>query len=157
MLVADFSFIDAFWSMFVFFIWIFWLWLLIMIWTDIFRRDDFTGWVKALWLVFTILVPILGALIYLVTQGEEMTKRGFGRAGRHRQEYAEYVQETAGGGGGAAEIARGKELLDRGVITQDEFDVLKTNALDLGYGAWPPRHPFWPASSRDRSGATSRR
>ena len=58
-----------------------------------------------------------------------MTKRGFGRAGRQRQEYAEYVQETAGGGSAAEEIARGKELLDRGVITQDEFDVLKTNAL----------------------------
>ena len=130
MLVADFTFIDLFWSMFVFFLWVMWFWLLFTIWTDIFRRDDINGGIKAIWLVFTIVLPFLGALLYLITQGDDMTKRGFGRAGRDRKEYAEYVQETAGSGGGAAaEIERGKSLLDRGVITQEEFDVIKTNAL----------------------------
>jgi hypothetical protein len=129
-LVADFTFIDLFWSMFVFFLWVMWFWLLFTIWTDIFRRDDINGGIKAIWLVFTILLPFLGALLYLITQGDDMTKRGFGRAGRARKEYDEYVRETAGSGGGAAaEIERGKALLDRGVITQEEFDVIKTNAL----------------------------
>ena len=130
MLVADFSFIDAFWSMFVFFIWIMWFWLLFTVWFDIFRRDDISGWSKALWLVFTIVLPFLGVFIYLITQNDEMTKRHLERSRRERQQFDDYVRQTAGSGGSATEeIARGKELLDRGVITQAEFDVLKSNAL----------------------------
>ena len=79
MLVADYTFIDVFWSMFVFFIWIMWFWLLFTIWSDIFRRDDISGWVKALWLVFTILLPFLGVFVYLITQNDEMTKRASGK------------------------------------------------------------------------------
>ena len=130
MLVADFTFIDFFWSLFVLFLWIMWFWFLFMIWSDILRRDDISGWGKAGWLVFTIVLPFLGVLVYVATQDKGIRERGFSRAQRDRREYAEYVRETAGtGGGAAAEIERGKELLDRGVITQAEFDVLKTNAL----------------------------
>ena len=130
MLVADFTFFDFFWSMLVFFLWVMWFWLLFTIWTDIFRRDDISGWGKAGWLVFTIVLPFLGAFVYLITQDDGMRKRGTARARRDQQQFDEYVRETAGSGGGAAaEIERGKELLDRGVITQAEFDVLKANAL----------------------------
>jgi len=130
MLVADYTFIDFFWSMFVVFIWILWFWLLFTVWFDIFRRDDISGWSKALWLIFTIVLPFLGVFVYLITQNDEMTKRSLERHRRDRQQLDEYVRQTAGSGGSAAEeIARGKELLDRGVITQAEFDVLKTNAL----------------------------
>ena len=130
MLIADYTFFDLFWSLLVFFIWVMWFWLLFTIWFDIFRRDDISGMSKALWLIFTIVLPFLGVFIYLITQNDEMTKRSLERHRRDRQQFDDYVRQTAGSGGSAAEeIARGKELLDSGVITQDEFDVLKTNAL----------------------------
>lgn len=130
MLVADFTFFDFFWSTLVFFLWVMWFWLLFSIWTDIFRRHDISGWGKAAWLVFTIVLPFLGAFVYLITQDDGMRERGVARARRDRQEFDSYVRETAGSGGGvAAEIERGKNLLDGGVITQEEFEVLKRNAL----------------------------
>ena len=130
MLLADYTFFDFFWSMLVFFLWIMWFWLLFTIWTDIFRRHDISGGMKAVWLVFTIVVPFLGVFVYLITQDDGMKERGIERARRQRQELDSYVRETAGSGGGAAaEIERGKDLLDRGVITQEEFDALKRNAL----------------------------
>ena len=131
MLIADYTFFDFFWSLLVFFIWVMWFWLLFTIWFDIFRRHDISGWSKTLWLLFTILVPFLGVFVYLITQNDGMMERAQERSQRDRQQFDEYVRQTASSGAGSAaeEIARGKELLDRGVITQDEFDVLKTNAL----------------------------
>ena len=130
MLLADYTFFDFFWSMLVFILWIMWFWLLFTIWTDIFRRHDISGGMKAVWLVFTIVVPFLGVFVYLITQDDGMKERGIEHARRQRQELDTYVRETAGSGGGAAaEIERGKDLLDRGVITQEEFDALKRNAL----------------------------
>ena len=131
MFLADFTFFDFFWSMLVFFIWVMWFWLLFTIWFDIFRRHDLSGWTKTLWLLFTILVPFLGVFVYLITQNDGMTQRARERSQHDRQQMDEYVRQTASSGAGSAaeEISRGKELLDRGVITQEEFDVLKTNAL----------------------------
>jgi hypothetical protein len=131
MLVADYTFFDFFWSMFVFFIWILWFWLLFTVLFDIFRRDDISGWSKTLWLLFAIVLPFIGVFAYLLTQNDGMTKRSRERSRRNRHEFDEYVRQTAASGAGSAaeEIARGKELLERGVITQDEFDVLKANAL----------------------------
>ncbi len=131
MLVADYTFFDLFWSLLVFFIWVMWFWLLFTIWFDIFRRDDISGGSKTLWLLFTILIPFLGVFVYLIKENDGMMKRAQARSQRDRQQFDEYVRQTASSGAGSAseEIARGKELLDRGVITQDEFDVLKANAL----------------------------
>ena len=131
MLVADYTFLDFFWSMFMFFIWIVWFWLLFTVWFDIFRRDDISGGSKALWLIFTIVLPFIGVFVYLITQNDEMTKRTLARHRRDRPDLDEYKQTAAASGAGSAaeEISRGKELLDRGVITQEEFAVLKTNAL----------------------------
>lgn len=130
MLVADYTFFDFFWSLLVFFLWIMWFWLLFTIWTDIFRRHDISGGAKALWLIFTIVLPFLGAFVYLITQDDGMRKRRVALASQSRQEFDDYVRETAGSkGSAAAEIERGKQLLDQGVITQAEFDALKANAL----------------------------
>ena len=131
MLVADYTFFDLFWSLLVFFIWVMWFWLLFTIWFDIFRRDDISGGSKTLWLLFTILIPFLGVFVYLIKENDGMMKRAQARSQRDRQQFDEYVRQTASSGAGSAseEIARGKELLDRGVITQDEFAVLKANAL----------------------------
>ena len=129
MLVGDFTFYDFFWSMFVFSLWIMWFWFLFMVWSDIFRRHDISGWAKAAWFIFTLVLPFLGVLVYIGTQNDGIKERGATRGQRERREYAEYVRETAGTGGAAAEIERGQALLERGVITQAEFDVIKTNAL----------------------------
>ncbi len=130
MLVADYTFLDWFWSLLVFFLWVMWFWLLFTVWSDIFRRHDISGWGKTLWLVFTIVLPFLGVFVYLITQNDGMTKRNIERARAQRAQMNEYVRETAGSSGSATtEIERGKDLLDRGVITQAEFDVLKANAL----------------------------
>jgi Phospholipase_D-nuclease N-terminal len=129
-LVADFTFFDFFWSMVVFFLWVMWFWLLFTVWTDIFRRNDISGWGKALWLVFTIVLPFLGVFVYLIAENDGMTKRALARSRQERHEFDEYVRETAGGGGSAAaEIERGKGLLDSGAITQQEFEALKAQAL----------------------------
>src|SRR5262245_24425919 len=131
MLAADYPFLDIFWTLIVFFLWILWFWLLFTVWIDIFRRDDISGWSKALWLIFTIVLPFLGVFIYLITQNDGMTKRNIDRARAQRAQFDDYVRETAGSGGdsAAAEIARAKQLLDAGTITPQEYDALKQKAL----------------------------
>jgi hypothetical protein len=117
------------WTMAVFFIWIVWLWLLFTVFADILRRDDISGLAKTGWIVFAILLPFLGVFIYLITQNVGMTERKLQRSRAQRDQFDEYVRETAGGGGAASEIDKAKELLDAGAITQAEFDALKQKAL----------------------------
>ncbi|HET9213956.1 MAG TPA: SHOCT domain-containing protein [Gaiellaceae bacterium] len=126
----DYPFLDLMWTMLVFFLWVIWFWLLFTIWGDIFRRDDISGWGKAGWLIFTIVLPFLGVFVYLISQNQGMTARNVERARAQRAHFDEYVRETAGGGGGAAaEIERAKALLDSGAISQEEFDAIKRRAL----------------------------
>jgi hypothetical protein len=130
MLAASYPFLDVLWTMFIFFLWIIWFWLLFTVFIDIFRRHDISGWSKALWLIFTIILPFLGVFIYLITQNEGMTQRNLDRAQAQKAQFDDYVRTTAGGGGGAAaEIERAKGLLDSGAITQAEFDAIKQKAL----------------------------
>jgi Short C-terminal domain/Phospholipase_D-nuclease N-terminal len=126
---ADYPFLDVMWTMLVFFVWILWFWLLFGVWTDIFRRDDISGWGKAGWLIFTILLPFLGVFVYLISQNKGMTDRSLQRAKAERAQFDDYVRDTAGSGGAAAEIEKAKALLDSGAISQDEFDALKRKAL----------------------------
>jgi putative oligomerization/nucleic acid binding protein/phospholipase D-like protein len=130
MLVADWTFLDAFWSLIMFFLWILWFWLLFTVFADIFRRHDLSGWGKTGWLLFTILLPFLGVFVYLITQNDGMTQRNIERAQAQKAQFDTYVRDAAGSGGGAAaEIDRGKQLLDSGAITQAEFDAIKQKAL----------------------------
>jgi hypothetical protein len=129
MLVADYTFWDALWTMFAFFIWIMWFWLLFGVFADVFRRDDLSGLGKAGWLIFVIVLPFLGVFIYLIVNNEGMTKRTLAREGRQRAQFDEYVRDTASAGGVAAEIDKAKQLLDSGAITQAEFETLKARAL----------------------------
>ena len=130
MLATDYPFLDLMWTMAVFFIWILWFWLLFTVFADIFRRHDISGWGKTGWIVFTILLPFLGVFIYLITQNVGMTERNLERSRAQRDEFDDYVRQTAGGGGGAAaEIDKAKQLLDSGTITQAEFEALKQKAL----------------------------
>jgi hypothetical protein len=130
MLATDYPFLDLMWTMAVFFIWILWIWLLFTVFADIFRRHDISGLAKTGWIVFAILLPFLGVFIYLITQNVGMTERNLERSRAQRDQFDDYVRETAGGGGGgAAEIDKAKQLLDSGAITQAEFEALKQKAL----------------------------
>ena len=126
-LAADYPFLDVFWTLIIFFFWVVWIWIVVTVLIDIFRRDDIGGWAKAAWVVFVVILPWLGVLIYLIVENDGMRERSLKQAQAQRQEFSEYVRDTTGGS--AAEIAKAKELLDSGAITQEEFQALKTKAL----------------------------
>ena len=129
MLAADYPFLDVLWTMFIFFGWIIWFWLLISIFGDIFRRHDTNGFGKVLWIIFVIVLPFLGVFIYLIANHDGMTQRNIDRAQAQQAQMDQYVKSVAGGGGAAAEIEKAKGLLDSGAITQSEFDAIKQKAL----------------------------
>ena len=124
---ADYPFMDVLWSMIIFFFWVIWIWIVITVLIDVFRRDDISGWVKALWVIFVVILPWLGVLIYLIVEHDGMRERSLRHARQQRQAFDDYVRDTAGGSAG--EIAKAKELLDSGAITQEEFEKLKAKAL----------------------------
>ena len=128
-IAADYPFLDLMLTMVIFFLWILWFWLLITIFADIFRRHDISGAKKTLWIVFTILVPFLGVFVYLITQNVGMTERQLERTRAQRDQFDDYVRQTASSGGAAAEIEKAKQLLDSGAITQAEFETMKQKAL----------------------------
>jgi hypothetical protein len=128
-IAADYPFLDVFWTMILFFLWVAWLVILFRIIGDIFRRHDTSGWVKALWIVFVIVLPFLGVLIYLIANGDEMGRRDLEHTRAARAEFDDYVRSVADSGGPAAEIDRAKQLLDSGAIDQAEFDAIKAKAL----------------------------
>ena len=129
---ADYPFLDILWTMIIFFCWVAWIWLLIMIFSDLFRRD-ISGWGKAAWVVFLIILPFLGVLIYLIAEGKGMTERRVQDMQASQAQFDTYVRcvatETDAGGGSAHEIEKAKALLDSGAITQPEFEKLKAKAL----------------------------
>jgi len=129
LLAADYPFLDVMFSMFVFFLWILWFWLLFTVFADIFRRHDISGVGKTGWVLFCILLPFLGVFIYLISQGQHMAERNVSQVRAQQAKMDEYVRETAGSGGAAAEIERAKGLLDTGAITQEEFNAIKQKAL----------------------------
>jgi hypothetical protein len=129
LIAADYPFLDVLWSMIIFFAWVAWLFILFRVIADIFRRHDTSGWGKAAWLIFVIVLPFLGVLIYLIANGDEMGKRDMDQARAAQANMDDYVKSVAGSGGAAAEIEKGKQLLDSGAITQAEFDALKAKAI----------------------------
>ena len=129
LIAADYPFLDVFWTMIIFFCWVAWIWVLIVIISDLFRRHDTSGWVKALWVIFLIVLPFLGVLIYLIANGSGMSQRQAESVRASQQQFDSYVQSVAGSGGGASELAKAKELLDSGAINQEEYDKLKAKVL----------------------------
>jgi hypothetical protein len=127
---SSYPFLDIFWTILIFMAWVVWIWIAITVLIDIFRRHDISGWVKALWVIFIIILPFLGVLIYLITAHDGMAQRSQKQAQASQDQFDDYVRRTAGtGGGAAAEIEKAKGLLDSGTITQAEFDALKAKAL----------------------------
>jgi hypothetical protein len=126
----DYPLVDLLWTFVLFFSLIIYVWLVIAVFTDLFRRPDVSGWGKTAWSVFVIVLPFIGALTYLITQGRGMAERGDRHLQAERRRTDDYIRSVAAPGfRGVDEIARGKELLDRGAITQEEFEQLKRRAL----------------------------
>ena len=116
-LATDYPFIDIFWTMMIFFAWVIWIWTLIMVLMDVFWRSELSGWAKAGWTVFVIILPFLGVLIYLIAHGKDMGERRMHDA------------QAAPGSSAAAQIAQAKQLLDSGAINEAEFGRIKSHAL----------------------------
>jgi Short C-terminal domain/Phospholipase_D-nuclease N-terminal len=127
LVAADYPFLDVLWTIIVVFAWVAWIWIAITCFIDIFRRHDIGGWHKAAWVVFIIVIPFLGVLVYLITQHDGMRDRTLEQAKGQQAAMDQYVRDTAGGS--ATEIAKAKELLDAGTISQAEFDAIKKRAL----------------------------
>lgn len=127
---ADYPLLNIFWSMILFFTWVVWIWMMVAILSDVFRRRDMSGWGKAAWTVFLIVLPFLGVLVYLVGNHDGMAERNLEQSRASRAAFDDHIKSVATNGGGAAsEIAAAKGLLDSGAIDQREFDALKARAL----------------------------
>jgi hypothetical protein len=121
---------DLFWTFLEFFALIVYFWLIITVFGDLFRRHDVSGWGKAAWTVFVLVLPLIGAFTYLITQGRGAAERDVAQAQKAKQQTDDYIRSVAAPEfHGVEEIARAKEQLDRGAISPEEFDQLKRRAL----------------------------
>jgi hypothetical protein len=131
--LATFGDGQVFWAFLVFFFWIIWLWLLIVVFSDLFRSDDLSGWGKAAWAIGVILLPYLGVFLYLIFRGGKMQERALAAARAQDAALRQYVQETAVTGGDGAnpadELAKLEDLKRRGVISDAEFEQLKAKVV----------------------------
>ena len=130
MLLAEFGTGQVFWSFLWFFLFFIWIWLLIVVFGDIFRSQDLSGWAKAIWCIFIIFLPYLGVFVYLIARGGKMHEHAVAQAQAQDQAMRQYVQNVAGSGGSTAdELARLADLREKGVISDAEFEQLKAKAL----------------------------
>jgi hypothetical protein len=130
LIASDYPFLDVFWTMLVFFAWVIWFWLLITVFADLFRRHDISGWGKAGWTLFVIVLPFLGVLVYMIAQGQHMAERKQADMQASRAAFDDYVRDVATASDGPSDqIAKAKQLLDSGAIDAAEFDALKRKAL----------------------------
>ncbi len=125
----NYPFLEVFWTILIFFAFIVWLWILFTVFTDIFRRHDTSGFVKVLWIIFIIIIPYFGSFIYLIVEHKGMTERAIKAQESAQTQVDEYVKSVAGASDPADQIAKAKQLLDSGAITQAEFDQIKQKAL----------------------------
>ena len=121
--------LGAFWTIFEIFLWVIWIWILIYVFIDIFRSRDLSGWGKALWFLFVLLIPLIGVLVYLIVRGSSMQDRARQEAQQQDQAFRAYVQDAAGAPNTADQLAKLADLRDRGVITADEFEREKAKVL----------------------------
>jgi len=126
---ADYPLLDVFWTILIFFSWIAWIWILVAILTDVFRRRDIGGFAKAAWVVFLIVLPFIGVLVYLIAQHDGMAERNADQVKMAEQAFDQRVKAAAASEGSAAEIEKAEQLLSRNAITQAEFDALKAKAI----------------------------
>lgn len=132
MIAYDYPLLGAFWTFLWFFLWVIWIFILFRVIFDIFRDHGMSGWAKAGWLIFVILLPFLGVFVYVIARGKSMGERDMAAAQAQQDAFKKYVQETAatsGGGGTASELAKLADLKSQGVITDAEFEAQKAKLL----------------------------
>ena len=128
-IAADYPFLDIVGTMLVFFGWMIWFYLLITVFADLFRRHDVSGWGKAAWTFFVIVLPFLGVFVYMIAQGKQMAERKAEDIRANQSAFDDYVRNVASDGGPSDQIARAKQLLDDGAIDRAEYDEIKRKAL----------------------------
>jgi predicted PurR-regulated permease PerM len=126
---TSYPFLDILWDILIVFAWVIFIWIAITVLIDVFRRHDISGWGKAAWVVFVVVLPWIGVLAYLIFNHSGMAERKAQDASAAQAQFDEYVRQAAGSSGAATEIEKAKQLLDSGAITQQEFESLKAKAL----------------------------
>jgi Short C-terminal domain/Phospholipase_D-nuclease N-terminal len=128
---SSYPLLNVFWTIFEFFLWIIWIWILIWIFIDIFRSRDLSGWAKALWFLFVLFIPLIGVLVYLIVRGGSMHERAAQDAQRQDKEFRQYVQQAAASAPAstADQLSKLADLRDRGVISAEEFEREKAKVL----------------------------
>jgi type VI protein secretion system component VasK len=128
---SPYPLLNLFWTMFIFFLWVIWIWILVWVFIDIFRSRDLSGWAKALWFLFVLLIPLVGVLVYLIARGGSIHERAVQDAQQQDAEFRSYVQETTASAPAstADQLARLADLRDRGVISAEEFEREKGKVL----------------------------
>ena len=130
MLAYTYPLADLFGTMLGFFLLIIWFWLLIIVFSDIFRSHDLGGGAKAIWVIFVIILPFLGIFVYLIARGGKMHERAAEQAAQQQEAFDAYVKETAGAGTSSTEqLAKLADLKQQGVITDAEFEAQKAKIL----------------------------
>lgn len=123
---------EQFWNFIWLFFWSFafiaYLFALFAVISDIFRDHELSGWLKAVWIIFLVFVPFLTVLVYLIARGRSMAERQARSAQQSEAATTEYIRSVAKASP-SQEIAKAKELLDAGTLTQAEFDAIKAKAL----------------------------
>jgi ABC-type multidrug transport system fused ATPase/permease subunit len=128
-LAYNYPLLDVFWSMLEIFLFFIWLYLLFIVFVDIFRSHDMGGFAKALWVIFVIILPYLGVLVYLIARGGKMHERAAAAAQAQQKAFDGYVQQAAGGSSTADQLSKLAELKDKGTITEAEFASEKAKIL----------------------------
>ena len=128
---SSYPLLNVFWTMLEFFLWVIWIWILIMVFLDIFRSHDLSGGAKALWFLFVLFIPLIGVLVYLIVRGGSMHERAVQRAQQQDAQARAYIQEAAASAPAttADQLAKLADLRDRGVISAEEFDREKAKIL----------------------------
>jgi hypothetical protein len=128
---SSYPLLNVFWTMFEFFLWVIWIWILVWVFIDIFRSRDLSGLAKALWFVFVLFIPLIGVLAYLIVRGGSMHERSAQQARDQDEELRSYIQKAASDSPAstADQLAKLADLRDRGVISPEEFDREKAKVL----------------------------
>jgi hypothetical protein len=131
MLATQYPILDIFLTTLYFFLFVIWIWLLFMVFIDIFRSHDMGGWAKGLWVVFIIVMPYLGVLVYLIARGGKMHERAAQQAALQQKAFDQYVKQTAGTPGetSADQLHKLAGLKDQGILTDAEFETEKAKIL----------------------------
>jgi hypothetical protein len=131
MLAYNYPLLGVFWTMLELFLFIVWIWILFTVFFDIFRSHDMNGWVKALWIIFVIILPFIGVLVYLIARGGKMQQRRMQDAAQQQNAFDQYVRQAAGSDGGdtATQLSQLADLKAKGVLTDAEFEAQKAKVL----------------------------